>query len=102
MPHIIFPAHSTRHSCFIVTVIPATVSVPFLLAPVLLGLNEYVTIPDPLPEAPELIVIHATLLTADQAHPLVVDTLIVPVPPALATNFVSGETKNEQSGCAPA
>ena len=46
-----------------VAVRPATVSVPLRAAPVFLA-TLYVTLPLPVPLAPSVIVIHASLLTA--------------------------------------
>ena len=40
-----------------------------------------VTVPAPLPLAPDVMVIHGALLDAVQAHPAAALTLTVPVPP---------------------
>jgi hypothetical protein len=71
-------------SCSTVAVFPATVNVPFR------GLSGFcamlnVTVPLPVPLAPDVIVIHDTLLTAVHVHGLVVETVTVPVVAALPT-----------------
>jgi uncharacterized metal-binding protein len=50
----------------------------------------------PLPEVPEVIVIHATLLTAVHAHPVVAVTGIVPVTPATGTVVLDGFSADTQ------
>ena len=54
---------------------------PLRPAPVVLGATEKVTVALPMPTPFDVIVIQLTLLAACQAHWLVVDTLIVAVPP---------------------
>jgi hypothetical protein len=48
---------------------------------VLFAETEYVTVPLPLPEAPDTILIQFTLLTACQEHPVVAVTLTEAFPP---------------------
>ena len=55
--------------------------VPLRAAPVLAA-TVNVTVPFPLPVAPEVTVIHGTVLLADQAHPDDDMTLMDPGPPA--------------------
>jgi hypothetical protein len=69
--------------CVTVNVCPAMVSVPVRAAPVLAAMAK-LTVPLPVPLAPDVIVIHAALLAAVQAHPVVVETATgVPAPPAI-------------------
>jgi len=70
-----------REPSVMVTVYPATVSVPVRLAPVLLRATAYVTVPLPLPEAPDVIVIQVTLLFAVQVQPAGAVTERLPVYP---------------------
>jgi len=69
--------------CVIVTNWPATVSVPTRVAPVELAATENVTVPLPLPLAPPVTVMNASLLTALHWQPAAPDTATVPGPPAL-------------------
>ena len=62
-----------------VSVRPAIVSVPVRELVLVLAAIEYATVPEPVPLAPDVIVIHDTLLDAVHAHPLVVVTVAVPV-----------------------
>ena len=80
-----------------VTVWPAIVSVPERAGP-LLAATAIVTVPLPLPLAPEAIEIQETLLAAVHAHALelVTDTE-VPVEPAAAMEIVSGVTVYEHA-----
>jgi hypothetical protein len=56
-------------ACVTVKVIPAMVNVPTRLAVALFAETKYVTLPSPLPVAPDTILIQPTLLTAVQEHP---------------------------------
>jgi hypothetical protein len=68
----------TVPACVTVNVRPAMVSVPVReLAPVFAA-TEYVTVPFPLPLAPEAILIQETLLAAAQLHPLDAVTVTLP------------------------
>ena len=74
----------TDEPCTIVNVWTPTVIVPVRRAPVF-GATSYETLPLPVPEEPDVMEIHATLLTAVHAHPEVAVTGIVPeVPAAIA------------------
>jgi hypothetical protein len=53
-------------------------SVPVREPPVFAA-TRYRTVPSPVPDAPEVIVIHDTLLVAVHVHPLVVSTFTLPV-----------------------
>jgi hypothetical protein len=78
-----------------VKVRPAIVSVPDRAGP-LVAATLNATLPDPLPLAPELIVIHGTLLAAVQGQPAPAVTETVPPPPDAATFWVSGAMANVQ------
>ena len=65
--------------------------VPFLVLLVLFGATLYWTDPLPIPVAPELMVIHAALLTAVQVQFVPAVTFIVPVPPAAGNDWLVGE-----------
>ncbi len=56
------------------------------------AVNEYVTVPEPVPLAPLVIDIHDTALEAVQLHPAAVVTVTVPVPAAPVTDVAVGET----------
>jgi len=76
--------------CEIVMTLPPIVIEPFRVEPAL-GATVYVTIPFPVPLAPEVTVIHELLLVAVHAHPVPQVTLTMrPVPPAAASAFSSG------------
>jgi hypothetical protein len=55
-------------ACVTVKVCPAMVNVPTRWVVVLFAATEYVTVPSPVPFAPDTILIQLTLLTAGQAH----------------------------------
>ena len=59
---------------------PATVIVPERGLTELFAVKEKATLPLPVPGDPDVIVIHETLLTAVQPHPLEVVKTIEPVP----------------------
>lgn len=75
-----------------VTAWPATVSTPERDWVFGFAVNEYVTVPEPVPLAPLVIDIHDTALEAVQLHPAVVVTVTVPVPAAPVTEAAVGET----------
>lgn len=56
---------------------PAMVIVPERATFVLFGANVYSTVPLPVPDAPEVMVIHGTLLVAVHAHPAPAVTVII-------------------------
>lgn len=62
-----------------VNVCPAIVTVPVLAEVAVLAAMLYATVPDPVPLAPEVTVIHGTPLTAVHAHSAVVVTATLPV-----------------------
>ena len=74
-----------------VKVVPAIVSVPLRLVVPPLGAAVNVTVPEPVPDAPVLIVIHAALLTAVQTQPVPTVTVLLPVPPPAAIDCDVGE-----------
>ena len=57
------------------------VNVPWRLVPALFAETEYVTVPLPEPEAPDVILIQLTLLTAVHGHPDGEVTVTVAFPP---------------------
>ena len=72
-------------------VAPAIVSVPLrLLVDVLAAMLKF-TLPDPVPEPPLVIVIHAALLAALQPHAAPAVTVLAPVPPAAVNVRLVGE-----------
>jgi len=76
--------------CTTVTVWPATAIVPDRDGP-LVDAAVNVTVPDPLPVAPEVMVIHEALLALVHAHPPPAVTATLPLPPAGGTVCVSGD-----------
>ena len=78
-----------------VKVCPAAVIVPARCGPALAATEKFTT-PLPEPLAPELIVIQESLLAAVHAHPVVVVTLTLPVPPGAAKLWLVGLIENEQ------
>jgi hypothetical protein len=73
-----------------VKVWPATVSVPVRDEVDVLAATVNATVPLPLPEAPLVTVIHAALLVAVQAQPLVVVTATVELSPAAGEFQLAG------------
>ncbi len=76
--------HDARPSCVTVNVCPATVMVPLRPVP-RFGSTANATDPLPVPDAPEVTVIHGALETAVHEHVAPVVTATDPVPPATAT-----------------
>jgi hypothetical protein len=56
-----------------------------------------VTVPSPVPLAPDVTVIHDALLDAVHVHVLLVDTLMLPVPACASTFALLGEIEYEQT-----
>jgi hypothetical protein len=83
--------------CVSVTLWPATVTEPDRPGPVSPAI-ESVTVPEPLPLAPDVIVIHGCALDAVHAQPEAAVTFTVRVPPAGSMVCVKGATSNEQPG----
>ena len=84
--------------CVTVTPTPAIESEPLRSAPPLAA-AEKVVVPDPVPDAPPVIVIHGAPL--DAVHVQVGAegvTVKLPVPPPVATDCVGGETLNVHDG----
>jgi len=71
------------------------VIVPVRCGPVLAAIENCVA-PEPLPLAPEVMVIQAALLAAVHAQPVAVVTLTVPDPPLAVKVWVAGLMVNEQ------
>jgi uncharacterized membrane protein len=76
-------------------VCPATVMVPVRAGPVLAA-TEKLTVPLPVPVAPAVMVIQASLLVAVQAQPAAAVTLVEPAPPAAAMVWLAGLMENVQ------
>jgi hypothetical protein len=74
----------TSAACVTVNVWPAIVSVPDREPPTF-GRTRYATRPSPVPDAPDVTVIHEALLVAVHAHVFVVLTSTEPVPPSTGT-----------------
>ena len=74
------------------TVWPATVNVPLRVDALVDGATENATLPLPLPEDPDVTVIHEALLCAVQLQPAGVVTADDPVPPLPATEALVGLT----------
>jgi hypothetical protein len=72
-------------ACDTVNVWPAIVMVPVRAVPVFAA-TLYVTVPDPLPDAPPMIVIQPALLVAVQLHPVPAVTFTKLLPPALPSD----------------
>jgi hypothetical protein len=81
--------------CTTVTVRPAMASVPDRDGPVVEA-TVNVTVPDPLPLAPDAIAIHDALLVAFHVQPAPAVTATLPLPPAAGTLCVSGDVVNVQ------
>ena len=86
--------------CVTVKVRPAMVSVPVREDVVELAWTLKPALPLPVPLAPDVTVMNEELLTAVQAHPVVVVTVDEPVPPPAAIDCVVGEMLNEHEPAA--
>ncbi len=82
---------TTAAACVTVNVWPATVMVP-VRAPPVFAATVNATDPFPLPLAPDVTVIHASLRLAVQAQPVPVVTVTLPDPPAAAIEVFVGLT----------
>lgn len=71
---------------------PATVAEADRPLVAALPVTAKVTVPLPVPEAPEVTDSQATLSVAVQAHPGVAVTVAVKVPPAAPSEWLAGET----------
>jgi hypothetical protein len=78
-------------ACVTVKVAPAIVNVPVRLVVPAFAATVNDTVPVPVPAAPELIVIHAALLTAAHTHPAAAVTVLLPAPPPAAMACETGE-----------
>lgn len=78
-------------NCVTVNVDPAIVSVPVRLAEPRFGATLNVTAPDPEPDDPAVIVIHAALLIAAHRQPAPTVTVLLPAPAAAAIDWDVGE-----------
>ncbi len=67
-----------------------------VLDPPVLAATEYLTVPMPVPLAPEVMVIHELLLTAVHGQAEVVLTFTVPVPPTAPKDSLIGEIEYTQ------
>ncbi len=65
----------------ITKLLPAIVRVAVLVSVVVLAAAVKVTLPEPVPDAPLVIVTHGALLVEDQVQPVPVVTVTVPLPP---------------------
>lgn len=77
--------------CVTVNVDPAIVSVPVRLVVPALAATAKVTVPAPTPAAPVLTVIQEALLTAVHVQPVPALTVVLPLPPAAASVWLTGE-----------
>jgi hypothetical protein len=80
-------------ACVMVTALPAAVTVAERWLVVVLAAAAYVTAPLALPDDPPVIVSHDWLLPAVQAHPDVVVTDRLPLPPPAPTAAEVGDTE---------
>jgi hypothetical protein len=72
--------------CVMVKILPPIVSEPVRVALPVFAATLYATFPLPVPVAPTLTVIHGSLLTAVQLHPVVAVTATFPLAPIEAAN----------------
>jgi len=79
---------------------PAMVSVAVRVSAVGLNAAANVTVPDPLPVPPLLIVIHDAVFVADQVQPVKVVTVTVTLPPPPAIVWPAGDSANVQGDAA--
>jgi hypothetical protein len=73
-----------------VKVCPAIVTVPLRWLVAVFDETDILTVPLPLPDAPEVIEIQPTLLDALQAQPLVAVTLVLVLPPIAPIDALVG------------
>jgi len=84
--------------CVTENVCPAIVSEPLRWVPLGLAAALNPTVPVPLPLAPLVTVSHdVLLLTPVHAHPANAVTVVEPVPPAAATDWLAGSRANVQA-----
>ncbi len=76
---------------------PPIVTVPLRVWGVEFAAALNATVPFPLPLAPLVTVIHEALLVAVHAHPAPAVTVVDPVPPPTATDWLVGESEYEQA-----
>ena len=79
-----------------VKVDPAIVSVPTRFVVPVWAATLNATVPDPVPAAPAVTVIHAALLTAVHTHPAPALTVVLPEPPAAGIDRLAGEIVGAQ------
>lgn len=79
-------------ACVTVKVAPAIVSVPVREVVTVFAATLNDALPGPVLFAPPVTVIHESLLTAVHPHPAATVTVALPVPPAAATDWLSGVT----------
>jgi hypothetical protein len=75
---------------------PAIVSVPLRLDVLVLAAMVNATVPEPDPDAPDVIATHGALLVAVHAHPAASVTVLLPVPPEAAIDWDVGEMTGVQ------
>ena len=78
-------------ACVIVNVLPPALIVPVRGDALVFAAAVNATLPLPAPLAPEVIVIHPSVVDAVQLHPAGAVTVIVPVPPPETTDCEVGE-----------
>ncbi len=77
--------------CVTVSVLPAIVRLPLRDAVALFGVTEYLTLPLPVPEDPEVIESQPRFSDAVHAHPLAAVTVAVKDPAPAAADWDVGE-----------
>src|SRR5204862_6375654 len=83
-------------ACVTVKVAPAIDNVPVRPVVAVFAAMENDAVPEAVPVAPPVTVIHAALLRAAQVHPAVAVTAVLPVPPAAETVWLPGEMDGVQ------
>ena len=83
-------------ACVTETVDPAIVSVPVRLVVPVFAATANATVPEPDPDAPDVIVIHDALLIAVHAQPAATVTVLLPVPPEAAIDWDEGAMTGAQ------
>jgi hypothetical protein len=79
-----------------VNVDPAMVSVPLRVLVVAFAATLKPTVPEPDPDAPEVIVIHGAPLVAFHTQPADAVTVLLPVPPAAVNDCERGDATGMQ------